>query len=262
MKRLELLLTPAEFEQFRNKAPEEKVCVVFDILRATSSIVTGLGSGVREFLPALTIQDALDLHASHPDALLAGERGGLRIGSKLTGGVSFDLGNSPREYLSGEFQDRSIVITTTNGTRALRACLGAKEILIASFLNLSATSEFLVVTDPEKIVMVASGTGEQTAYEDILAAGALVNLLAKSWNDVALSDAALLARRLFLLEEEDLTNAFLHSCNGKNLSAHPQLLDDIAFCAQLDRFPVVAHLEEDGVIRVVSLRCSNATAIF
>ncbi len=252
MKRLDVLLTPTEFEKLKGCDLIGKVCVVFDVLRATSSLITGLGSGIREFLPARTIREALDLHAAHPGSLLAGERGGLRIDSELTGGPRFDLGNSPAEFLSGDLQGKSVVITTTNGTRALRACIGAKEILIASFLNLSATSQYLIITHPEEILLVCSGTDEQTAYEDVLGAGALVNQLCKQWDFEILSDAALMAQRLFLHEEMDLVAAFSKSSNGKRLSAHPQLQDDIAFCAQQDRFPLVARMGEEEVIRVVS----------
>ena len=249
--KVDLILTPAEYENLGESDLRGRVCVVFDILRATSSIITGLGNGVREFLPARTIEEALALHAAHPDSLLAGERGGLRIGSELTGGINFDLGNSPREYLTDEIHHKSVIITTTNGTRALRSCLGAKAILIASFLNLRATLQYIVAMSPADLLLVASGTGEETAYEDILGAGALVNLLSESWGHLVLSDAALLACRLFLLEQPDLVHAFLQSGNGRNLATHPQLREDIAFCAQMDRYPLVARMDEDGAIRAV-----------
>jgi len=261
MKRLDVLMAPSEFENLQGCDLIGKVCVVFDVLRATSSMITGLGSGVREFLPARTIGEALNLHAAHPGSLLAGEREGLRIGSELTGGRCFDLGNSPTEFLSGDLQGKSVVITTTNGTRALRSCVGAREVLIASFLNLSATSQYLIRTHPEEILLVCSGTGEQTAYEDVLGAGALVNLLCKEWGFKILSDAALMAQRLLLHEEMDLVTAFSKSSNGKRLSAHPQLQDDIAFCAQRDRFPMVARMGEDGAIRIFPSEAFEKTSL-
>ena len=106
--------------------------------------------------------------------MLGGERNGVRISAD---GIDFDLGNSPREYTPEKVRGKTIVSTTTNGTRALRACVGAKTVLAASFLNLTATAEFLRRNNFENILLVCAGTGENPADEDIIAAGALVDAL-------------------------------------------------------------------------------------
>src|SRR5690349_18036474 len=137
---LEVLFTPAEFAGLDGRDLSETVCVVFDVLRATSSMVTALANGAKVVIPVSEISEALALRRKYPQILLAGERDGVRILSAQTGSISFDLGNSPREFTSEIVRGREIVTTTTNGTRALRACSRAWTTYVCSFLNLRATA--------------------------------------------------------------------------------------------------------------------------
>src|ERR1043166_1451666 len=100
--RLEVLLSPVEFANLRTRDLRQAVCVVFDILRATTSMITALASGAQAIIPVSEISEALALRQSRPEVLLAGERDGVRIRADLTGGVELDLGNSPREYTRSE----------------------------------------------------------------------------------------------------------------------------------------------------------------
>jgi 2-phosphosulfolactate phosphatase len=251
MTKLEALFTPAEFEALRISGAGGKVCVVFDVLRATSSMVTALSHGAEQILPTGTIPEALALRETHPGCLLAGERDGVRIRSDLTGGIEFDLGNSPREFVSETVEGKTIVMTTTNGTRALRACAAATATLVCSFLNLRATADYLAAMDPPDLLLVGSGTFEEAAYEDVLGVGALAHLLWAGRTQGVVADSALLARRLFLLEEPDLPAALARARNGRRLLERPDLREDVAFCAQRDRLDIVAALTEDGAVRVV-----------
>ena len=143
MKHLEVILAPGEFAELRKRDLSTSICVVFDVLRATSSMVSALGNGAGAILPVEDIPEALKERNENPAVLLAGERNGLRIEGRLTGGVCFDLGNSPREFTEAKVRGKRIVWTTTNGTRALRACIGARAVLVGSLLNLAATAEAL-----------------------------------------------------------------------------------------------------------------------
>src|SRR5690349_8426325 len=122
MKKLEVLFTPAEFEALQSRDLSQATCVVFDVLRATSTIVTALANGAASVQAVPSIPAALELKKKNPNLLLAGERDGFRITSKLTGSIDFDFGNSPREFTPNQVQDRELVITTTNGSRAIHAC--------------------------------------------------------------------------------------------------------------------------------------------
>ncbi len=246
---LEVLFTPADFSSLRECDLSMTVCVVFDVLRATSSMVTALGNGAAAILPVEDIPQALALREQRAEVLLAGERNGLIIGADLTGSVSFDLGNSPREFRQETVAGKTIVMTTTNGTRALRACAHAKRVLISSFLNLTVTVGSLEGADPVRLMLVCGGTHEQAAYEDVLCAGALCDLVWANCNQDSVSDSALVARMLFRQERQDLLAAISRSCNGRRLLASPQLRDDVRFCVQLDSVNLVAAMDQDGLLR-------------
>src|ERR1700722_6688529 len=125
---LEVLFTPAEFAALAHRDLSQTVCVVFDIFRATTTIVTALANGAAAVIPVAEIADALAIRQRRPEVLLAGERGGLRIRAEFTGGIDFDLGNSPREFTADRIKNKTIVISTTNGSRALRACARAQAV--------------------------------------------------------------------------------------------------------------------------------------
>jgi len=229
---LEVLFAPAEYALMADRDLRETVCVVFDVLRATSTMVTALGRGAAGILPVTEIAEALSVRERQPEVLLAGERDGVRIGGHLTGGRGFDLGNSPREFTADRIGGRTIVMTTTNGTRALRACAPAAAVL----------------RHPPPLLLVGSGTLDQAAYEDVLCAGALCDLLWPKYGGGAVADSALIARRLFRLEQNDLPTAFAQSRNGRRLMARPDLRDDVAFCAQRDLFGLLAEMGKDGLV--------------
>ena len=246
--RLEVLFTPAEFAGLRRRDLSETACVVIDVLRATSSMVMALANGARAIIPVEEISEAISLRRQDPEILLAGERDGLRISAEMSGGMAFDLGNSPGEFTSDMVKGKTIAITTTNGTRALRACAPAHAVVIASFLNLSAATRQVQSLGARHLLLVCGGTYAEAGYEDVLCAGAMIDRLGVE-NTAGLADSALLARKLYRLERADLVAALAQSRNGRRLLTRPDLRDDVAFCAQCDRTSVVARLEKDGCIR-------------
>src|SRR4051795_11537707 len=93
---LEVVLTPAEFGPLRNRDLSQTVCVVFDVLRATTSMITALSNGAEAIIPVEQIGEALEVRRQRPNVLLAGERNGLRLPADLTRGVRFDFWKYPR----------------------------------------------------------------------------------------------------------------------------------------------------------------------
>jgi 2-phosphosulfolactate phosphatase len=248
MRSLDVLFSPAEFEALKHRELSATVCVVFDVLRATSTMVTALHNGAKEILPVVGIPEALAIRLENAEALLAGEREGLLIPMELTGGVAFDLGNSPREFQNEVVRGKSIIMTTTNGTRALRACGHAKRILVSSFLNLHATMDFLEKEDPAHLILVCSGTKQEAAYEDTLCAGALCDLLSSKWGQDGASDSALIARKLFCQDKADLLAAVSQSRNGRRLLSRSELSEDVQFCVQRDVSTIVPEMNEHGQV--------------
>lgn len=247
---LEVLFTPAEYEAFSGRDLTQTVCVVFDVFRATSTIVTALANGAAAVIPVAEISDALALRSENPQILLAGEREGHRIRKDLTGGIDFDLGNSPREFTSDRVRGKTIALSTTNGSRALRACAHAKEILVGSFLNLAATAAHLKRVPPTSLLLVCSGTGDQAAYEDLLGCGALADLLSTEFGAETFADSARVALEIYRQNQRDLLKAARTSRNGRRLMSIPELRDDLAWCLQRDRFPLVAKLEGNSIIKL------------
>jgi 2-phosphosulfolactate phosphatase len=249
MKTLEVLFTPAELAVLPQRDLRGTVCVVFDILRATSTIITALANGAAAVIPVEEISEAQAWRKKQPGVLLAGERQGVKIRGDRAGEPDFDLGNSPREFTAEMVRGKTIVTTTTNGTRALRACRGAKIILAGSFLNLGATARQLRKIPPKSLLLVCSGTGEQAALEDTLAAGAMCELLEGDFAGGRTADSAQMARELYLRMGGDLPGAMRFSANGRRLLAMPELRGDVPFCLQKDVINLTAGLGADGVIR-------------
>jgi 2-phosphosulfolactate phosphatase len=176
---IEVILCPAEFPALAARDLSATTCIVFDVLRATSSMLTALNNGAEEIIPVVEIAEALAVKQQRPEVMLAGERHGLRIAREQTGGVDFDFGNSPRDFAPENVRGKTIAWTTTNGTRALRACAHAEMVLLGGLLNLDALKDVIEQLRPKNLLMVCAGTFELPAFEDIFAAGALVDELAQ-----------------------------------------------------------------------------------
>lgn len=246
---IEALLSPAEYHARASQGFAGQGCVVFDVLRATSVMITGLANGAVGFVPVAEISEALAQRRLSPEIILAGERDGLRIRAQQSGGVDFDLGNSPREYLPARVGNRTIVTTTTNGTRAIQSCRGAAAVVIGSFLNLTATTDWILQQSFPKLVLVCAGTGNDLAFEDVLGAGALCDQLIRQKSDCQLDDAATLAYCAYRAVAGDLVAAVGSTTNGRRLIANPDLCKDVAWCVRRDECDFVGALGEDGVVR-------------
>ncbi len=147
------------------------VAVVVDVLRATTVMVRALANGCAAVIPCGEIDEARTVAAGLPPgtAFLGGERGGLPI-------PGFDLGNSPDDFTFEACQGKTLVMTTTNGTRAILASLEAERVYVASFANLKATADELTVQLLKKdhgypIHIVCAGTEGFISLEDSLLAG-------------------------------------------------------------------------------------------
>jgi 2-phosphosulfolactate phosphatase len=245
---LEVTFTPADFEALRQRDLSRSVCVVFDILRATTSMTAALANGVAEIWPVREISQALELKRRHPDALLAGERHGLRIRAEQTGGVDFDFGNSPREFTSERVAGKQLIMSTTNGTRALQACAEARRVFAGSFLNFSALIAELKRDGCPNLIVIGAGTFEEAAFEDTLAAGAVCDALWDRFSESQIVDSARIARALWRAHHANLPEALRLARNGRRLLEKPELSQDVAFAAQMDVFNFTAELR-DGSVR-------------
>ncbi len=249
---LSVVLCPAEIAGLPAQDLSKSTCVVFDVLRATSTMLAALNACATGVLPVTEIAEAVAAQTTRPGALLAGERGGRRITASDSDGVEFDFGNSPREMIKERVAGRLLIATTTNGTRAIRACAKAEHVLIGSFANLAATATWLTRASPSRVLLVGSGTGEDPSLEDALAVGALIDRLRGSTASLVLADSAMLANLSYQQAKPRLEDVFCEASNARRLLAMPDLAADVAWCLALDQCPFVAGLEADGIIRVLS----------
>jgi len=227
-------------------APERlagSVAVVVDVLRATTTIVHALAAGCVEVRPCGEVEEARRLAGEMPvgQVLLAGERDGLPI-------PGFDLGNSPREFTANVCKDRILVLTTTNGTRALLHVTAAERVLLAAFVNFSAVCEHLKLEE-RPVHIVCAGNAGAVAMEDALLAGALVDFLCCDGVEVRLNDGARLAWDSFENNGQVLDGALRLSAGGARLVALGYD-EDIRAAAAIDRFALVPELRRDP-LRVV-----------
>jgi 2-phosphosulfolactate phosphatase len=230
---LDVVLNPAEIALLPGRDLSGTTCVVFDVLRATSSMVTALAHGVTEIYPVCTIEEALALKAKVPGAVLGGERKGDRI-------RGFDMGNSPGEYTG--LTNRRIVTTTTNGTVALRACERAERVLVGALVNLGAVAAELRAGAPENVLLVCAGTFDTFALEDAYAAGRLIAELADATRSDAAEMVAVLAERY-----PNALDALQLARNGRALTAAGRQAD-VEWCAQISQYKIMG-LMEAAVVR-------------
>ena len=226
------------------------VCIVVDVLRASSSIVTLLERGARPVIAAGSIDEARSLHQRFPGFMLCGERDGLPP-------PGFDYGNSPAEFSRLELGSKGAILATSNGTRLLAAMAGAPAVLVGCLLNQRAVAEAAVQIAGERALDVAvlcsaAYGGSTFVLEDALGAGGIIDSVLSARSSLEASDAARFARDAFLTAGNDLPGAIASSYHAREL-IQAGLGADVAYCAQLDLSDVVPVLErgEDGALALV-----------
>lgn len=235
------------------------VAVVVDVLRATTVMVHALANGAEAVIPCAEIEEAKAVAGRLPrgTAILGGERGGLPIDG-------FDLGNSPDDYNREVCAGKTLVMTTTNGTRAILASQDAERVCIASFANLKATARELAVQFRKRdhghpIHIVCSGTEGFISLEDTLLASELLAAIpqwtgatgAEAGNDEAIIVSSLAMGAAQHLPGNPLPEVLKLGRGGQNVT-RIGLEKDIKTAAEVDRLPIVAELARDP-LRIVKV---------
>jgi 2-phosphosulfolactate phosphatase len=213
------------------------VAVVVDVLRATTTIIHALAAGCTAVRPCAEVEEARELAGQMRAGrvLLGGERGGFSL-------PGFDLGNSPREYTAKVCRGTTLVLTTTNGTRALLRAAAARRVLVAGFVNYSAVCEQLRL-DPRPLHIICAGTDGEVTLEDTLLAGALVEFLC-DLGAARLNDSARLAWDCFEHHGRVLLGALEVSQGGARL-LRLGYEEDVRAAALVDQFALVPELRHD-----------------
>lgn len=216
---------------------ENKVVVVLDIFRATSTISTALAHGAEAIYPVSSVDKAYLLKSTYPEALLGGEENSDKI-------RGFDLGNSPLEYTHDLVRGQKIILCTTNGTKAVCNSSGARAIFIGSFLNASAVIEKIIEFNTDTFLACA-GTKGTYSLEDACCTGYLIKLLSSRLM-LKLSDAALGTLALYEKYGDNLPLYLSKSRNGQVLLSKGRWTD-IAYCCQKNKLDVVPIYTEGKI---------------
>lgn len=223
MKKIDVCLSPDLMHLYETG---DRTVVVVDILRATSCMTTAFATGIDSIMPFASLEDCRAM--KDQGYLTSGERDGKKV-------EGFDLGNSPFEYMDDRLKFKKIAFTTTNGTQAIARSMGAREIVIGSFLNLSAVAAH-IRKSPNDVLVVCAGWKGKFNLEDTLFAGALIETLA---DVVTLEcDAPQASRSLYDIAKGDLFEFLKEASHVKRL-AGLNIFEDIRFCLTIDRYPVV-----------------------
>lgn len=215
--------------------------VVIDVLRATSVMVTALANEAAAITAVEEIEAARTLAAGYPasDVLLGGERRARPI-------PGFDFGNSPREYTADKVADKHIILTTTNGTRALASLAKVEPLFIGAFLNARAVAETLARLGQDTM-LVCAGTNGRFTLDDIACAGMITAYLSELVPDLDLDDLAYSAHFLYRNHAQNIKGLISHAQHYSYLQSIG-LEADIDYCLQVDTVDLVPKVE-NGTVR-------------
>jgi len=232
---------------------KDAICVVIDVLRATTTIVTALAHGASEVRPCITAAEARRRAESENKTsfLLGGERRGLRI-------PGFHLGNSPMEYLDpGKMSGRVIYFSTTNGTPALRRAFqgSGRSVYLAALVNLSAASTIVAKAAAdnasERVLLICAGRHGQPSLEDFYCAGLMAQRLQSEFAESGilpeLSDAAIPAAEYSMMNLEEPLAIFAATEHGRYLK-DIGFAADLEFASQIDKYDVVPRFDGKRII--------------
>lgn len=224
----------------------DRVVLVVDVLRASTSIAAALNNGARAVIPFEGVDEAIMRARSleRSEVLLAGER-------KMAPIPGFQLGNSPKEFTADVVNGKTIVMTTTNGTAALASAAAAAEVIVGCFANYSAVLAWLraAARAGKSITILCAGTNGRFALEDAICAGRFVRGVARRGIQPELGDAASVAAIIDRRMGGDLLAVLRDSEHGRALT-EAGLGDDVTYCASLNTHPVVPVYRERQIVRL------------
>lgn len=237
MSKINVMLTPVGVEELYFSS---KTTAVIDVLRASSTIVTAINNGAREIIPVGSIEFAVKVSGGMfgGQTLLGGERNTKKVDG-------FNLGNSPFEYTPEVISGKTVVLYTTNGTKAIVKAKFSANMVIASFLNISAVAAKLIEFNMP-VEILCSGRNNEFSLEDTVCAGRLIEEMLKIKPDCQLTDSAVAASTLYNIYKNDIAGMMKSSEHGKILCENG-FEKDIDFCSSIDTTGVVPVFKNNSI---------------
>lgn len=227
-------------QTFQEEELRNKVVVVIDVLRASSTILTALMNQAKGIIPVEDMGEASRISQSvdSDNLLLCGEKDGVKI-------EGYDLGNSPLEYTVEQVKGKTLIFNTTNGTKAVKKAVGSRNLFIGSFLNLS-TIVHTLNNESRDIVLICAGWRGRMAIEDLLLAGNIIYNLGNGSLPSEARDGSKVAFGLYEKFRDNITDV-IHSSNHAERLKNINGGNDLDYCAQRDICDILPVLN-DGII--------------
>lgn len=235
--RVEVCFTPGQYPLY---AEDMGIVVVIDVLRATSAMVAAFDNGVDKIIPVSTIEEARQ-YIGKPGYIAAAERNG-----EIVEGFSF--GNSPLAYINEDLSGKTIVMTTTNGTKAINLAKDARILVIGSFLNLTALTDWLLQQN-DNILLLCSGWKDKFNLEDSVFAGAIMDRLLEGGKFGVEEDSSIAAKYMYLAAKGNVMG-ILKAAPRRRRIDQLKMHADVKYCLTQDQCSVIPVLRNGELVRM------------
>tara|TARA_B110000305_G_scaffold242150_1_gene320446 strand:+ start:6543 stop:7262 length:720 start_codon:yes stop_codon:yes gene_type:complete len=235
-KHVEVCFTPGDYEYFKGKS---EIVVVIDVLRATSAICAAFQNGIKSIIPVATIEEAREY-----------QKKGYLVGAERKGQIvdGFDFGNSPYSYMKEELKGKEVVLSTTNGTKALSIVSDAPIVVVGALNNLDALCEWLAVQD-KNVLCLCSGWQDKFNLEDTICAGAISDKLISTGKFKSDEDSSIAAKYLYL-SAWDNPLGYLKSSSHRKRLKNLNLNEDIKYCLTPNKTNVIPILKNGKLVKL------------
>ena len=237
-RRVEICFSPAEYKLYQESF---QLIVVIDVLRATSAICTALENGVEKIKPVASVEEARKWMSK--GFIAAAERNGEIVDG-------FELGNSPIAYIdrAQEFTGQTIVLTTTNGTKAIDIAKDKNTVVIGALNNLDALTAWLLKRN-EDVLILASGWKDKFNLEDTICAGAIADVLIDSGNFIADEDSTVASKFLYRSARDNMF-AFLKASSHRRRLRRLNLNEDVKYCLTPNNLTTIPILRDGYLVKL------------
>ncbi len=237
-KRVEVCYSPSQWHLYKK---DYEIAVVIDVLRATSAICTAVENGI-SILPVSSVEEAKAFQEK--GYLAAAERNGQIV-------EGFDMGNSPLSYKNPELKGKTVVLTTTNGTKAINIAREKETVAIGSLNNLDAICNWLIEQD-KNVLLLGSGWKDKFNLEDTICAGAIADHLIESQKFFAEEDSTIAAKFIYRSAKENIFS-FLKASSHRRRLRNLNLNEDVKYCLTPNNLNTVPVLQGDKIVDITSI---------
>lgn len=233
-KHIEVCFTPGEYPSYKD---EYEIVVVIDVLRATSAICAAFDNGIKSITPVATVEEAR-----------AYKEKGWLVGAERKGQIvdGFDFGNSPYSYMNEELRGKDVVLSTTNGTKALDVAKDADIVVVGSLLNVDALCEWLK-TQNKNVLCLCSGWQDKFNLEDTICAGYIMSELLATGDFQSDEDSSIAAKYLWLSAKDNYFG-YLKSSSHRRRLRNLNLNEDIKYCLTPNQTSVIPILKDGKLV--------------